>query len=1129
MAGRATDHGGPLPSGTVTLLLGDVESSVRLWETNRDGMHAAVVRLDELVSQIAAAHDGRRPVEQGEGDSFVLAFARADDAVACAFDLQITIGAETWPADLDLRIRMGLHTGDVDLRNAGNYAGPTVNRCARLRSLGHGGQVLLSKTTADVVQDRLPARASLRPLGSFSLRGLARPEDVAQLCHPDLADAFPALAPSEARPNNLPSHLTTVIGREAEIADALTLLRQHRCLTLTGAGGCGKTRLAIEIAAELIDDHTEGVWWIDLASTTDPDQVAATVAQTLGVQESHGDRADALVAALGGRDLVIVLDNCEHLVSACASVVATLISRLPSLVVLATSREALGIDGEVSLRVRSLTVPSADAPHAEIARCASVQLFVERARRVRSEFTIDGEEAAIAEICRRLDGIPLAIELAAGRCRMLSPTRIAAALSDRFRLLTGGARTALPRQRTLEASVDWSYALLADSERAVLTRLSVFVGGFDLDAAEAVCAGDGVDGILVLDLVAGLVDRSLVQADVVRGDTRYRLLETIRAYARQRLVDRESPSGARDRHLDYYVDLAGQLGFGSAGEGVLTAFPLIDADLGNLRVAMDWAMETARPALALHIAGPLAQFWIARGLFVEIRQRIEAALARSDDESVTRARALLTVSRAALMGADYRAGLVYAQQATALARTLDHGSLLADASQWLAWSEELNGCDLDDTRDHAVEAEQRAREAGSPAALVRALNTRGLIECEHAGPLASVQHFEAAVDVGRQHGVVVDTLYAELFYASALLLAGAHDGARQHAEACLTQAERIGIPPFVSFAQSTMGLIELRVGAYDIARDRIARSDAVACNHGLAQFEIAAQLRTGELHYALGELPIALAVLETTLDRITAMGSIQGIVETSALLALTNLALGQHDRARAAVAHARATDNEHPRFPHSFSRSVLAEARIDLDQDALESAEAHAHEALDVATRAGVVPVVADALDVLAAIATAAGSAEEACRLIGAAHRLHTEIGSVRYPVEQAAHNHTNASVRDALGDTFDRRWTEGVALTLEAAVAYAQRGRGERKRPSVGWSSLTPTELAVIELVAQGCTNPEIAEQLFVTRNTVKTHLSHVFTKLGVTTRSELAVVVTRRTANSEPLDRIPSRKVQR
>ncbi len=442
-----------LPTGTVTLLLADVEGSTRLWETQPEEMTAAIARLDATLSELVAAHGGVRPVEQGEGDSFVVAFARASDAVTCALALQ---RAPLAP----IRLRIGVNTGEIQLRDEGNYVGPTINRTARLRDLAHGGQTVLSGATEAMVLDHLPEDAWCNDLGAHPLRDLPRPERVVQLCHPDIRNDFPPLRTSETEAvQRLPTQLTSFVGREGQIAEVRGLLADNRLVTLTGAGGSGKTRMAIQIASEFGD----GVRYVDLAPITDPDLVPVAVARALGLPDQPGrSRMDTVVRFIGERQLLLVLDNCEHLLDSSAELILALLGVCPGLTLMTTSREPIGLPGEVTWRVPSLSLTD-----------EAVELFEDRARRVRPDFTAtDADAVTVNEICRRLDGMPLAIELAAARVRALSLTEILDSLHDRFRLLTGGSRRAVRRQQSLGASVDWSHALLTEPERILFRRLS---------------------------------------------------------------------------------------------------------------------------------------------------------------------------------------------------------------------------------------------------------------------------------------------------------------------------------------------------------------------------------------------------------------------------------------------------------------------------------------------------------------------------------------------------------------------------------------------------------------------------------------------------------------------------------
>ena len=556
-----------------------------------------------------------RPVEQGEGDSFVAAFARASDAVACALGLQ--------PAPLaPIRLRIGVHTGEVQLRDEGNYIGPAINRAARIRDLAHGGQTVLSGTTEDLVADVLLADAWLTDLGRHELRGVPRPERVVQLCHPDLRNDFPPLrTPKRVGAHNLPVQLTSFVGRQAEMHEVRQLLAGNRLVTLTGAGGAGKTRLAVEIVARIAAEFGDGVWYVDLAPITDPGVEPVALARALGLPDQPGrSTMDTLLRFVRDRRMLVVLDNCEHLLDASADLVVALLGAAPGLTVLATSREPIGVAGEVSWRVPSLSLAD-----------EAIELFTDRARRVRPDFAVSDDNAAVVtEICRRLDGLPLAIELAAARVRALSLLEIVDSLHDRFRLLTGGARTAVRRQQTLRASVDWSHALLTQPERVLFRRLAVFLGGFDLAAAQAVAGGGEVERFQVLDQLTLLVDKSLVVAEHTGGATRYRLLETVRQYALEKLGESGEADSMRSRHRDHYTAMAALLD-APAGRDYERRVEQAETEIDNLRAAFAWSRENSDIELALALVSALQPLWQARGRIREGLAWFDAVL--TDDNA----------------------------------------------------------------------------------------------------------------------------------------------------------------------------------------------------------------------------------------------------------------------------------------------------------------------------------------------------------------------------------------------------------------------------------------------------------------------------------------------------------------
>jgi predicted ATPase/class 3 adenylate cyclase len=658
-----------LPSGTVTFLFTDIEGSTKLWGKYPDAMRHALDRHDAIMRQSIEAHGGY--IFKTVGDGFCAAFDIATDAIAAALSAQHTLFTQAWGETGPIRVRIALHTGTAK-EHDGDYFGPTLNRVARLLSAGHGGQTLLSLTTKELVHDQLPSGVVLRDLGKHHLRDLDRPEHIFQIATPDLPADFPPLKSLENIPHNLPAQLTSFIGREREMAEIKRLLTETRLLTLTGAGGFGKTRLSMQVAADLLDTFADGVWLVELAPLFDPVLVPQTVASALGVREEPGHSLLAILTNyLRGKNLLLILDNCEHLIGACAQLAGVLLRACPNLRILATSREALGIAGETIWLVPSLSLPDRRyQPSAgsdivsTLTQYEAVRLFIDRAVSVLPTFTVTNQNApAVAQICHRLDGIPLAIELAAARVKVLSVEQIASRLDDRFYLLTGGSRTALPRQQTLQAAIDWSYNLLSEAERVLLSRLSVFAGGWTLEAAEAVCAGGSVKGWEVMDLLSRLVDKSLVIAEEIGSEKRYRFLETIRQYSRDRFVKSGEEENIRNRHLDFFLGLAEGAEPRLLRKEQIVWLERLEMKHDNLRAALEWSLTEGDIKKGLRLAGALWRFWEVRSYLSEGRERLAAILRRAEalglGETVEYTRAVNTAGRLAWAQGDYASGQPY--------------------------------------------------------------------------------------------------------------------------------------------------------------------------------------------------------------------------------------------------------------------------------------------------------------------------------------------------------------------------------------------------------------------------------------------------------------------------------------
>jgi predicted ATPase/class 3 adenylate cyclase len=583
----------PLPSGTVTFAFTDIEESTRRWERNRSVMEDAIRRHDALVRTAIARHRGY--VFKALGDAFCAAFARPADAVAAMLDAQRSLATEDFSALDGLPVRAAIHTGAA-VEREGDYFGPVVNRVARLLAIGHGGQVLVSGATAAIVEGDLPSQTSLRGLGEHRLKDLAQPEQVFQLHAPGLVTGFPPLRSLNAFATNLPLELTSFVGREKDVAEIESLIREHRFVSLVGSGGVGKTRAALHVAANLFDDSSDGVWFIELAPLASGEYLPSAVAQVLSIAlPADGDPLEELVLALKGKNALLLFDNCEHVVAPAARVIAAILSGCPKIKVLASSRQCLEIAGEYTYRLPSLDLPQEDALQSlrasDAQQFASVALFAERARAADERFMLTDDNAAvIAEICRRLDGIPLAIELAASRTTVLSPRQISERLTERFRLLSQTGSNRLPRQQTLRALIDWSFDLLDASECTVFRRLSVFAGGWTVQAASAVCADADIDEWQVFELLSALVSKSLVAVEADGDDRRYRMLNSIREYSRERVTDTKEAGEIAAQHARYYSDLVLGLASLVAHLEDVQWQRRLARELDNLRAALDWAV-----------------------------------------------------------------------------------------------------------------------------------------------------------------------------------------------------------------------------------------------------------------------------------------------------------------------------------------------------------------------------------------------------------------------------------------------------------------------------------------------------------------------------------------------------------
>ena len=847
-----------LPSGTVTFLFTDIEGSTKLAQEYPNEMPALLARHHEILHQAIEKQNGY--VFQIIGDAFCAAFHAASDALTAATDAQRALQNEPWNPT-PIKVRMGIHTGTAQLTNENLYSGyATLASTQRIMSAGHGGQVLLSNITRELAGDGLPTDSEIVDLGEKRLKDLLRPERLYQFNISGLTTTFPPLRTLDSFPNNLPVHLTSFIGRENEIDEVKQELNEHRLVTLTGSGGTGKTRLSLQVAAELIEKFDHGIWFVELAPLTDPDLIPQTILSAIGIREQEGPPPlELLKTYLQEKKTLIVLDNCEHLISASAQVVNELLRAAPKIKVLTSSREALGVRGEVSYPVPSLTLPNLKhLPAIEsLSQYEAVRLFIDRALLVSPHFVVDKENAPyLAQICHRLDGIPLAIELAAARVKVLSVEQISKRLDDRFRLLTGGARTALPRQQTLRALIDWSYDILDENEQLLLRRLSVFAGGWTLEAAEEVCGSDGIESFDILDLLSQLVNKSLVVVTdkSKSGETRYRTLETIRQYAREKLTETGGGELIRNKHLAYFVKLAKQAEPELYRSNQVLWINKLDDDLDNIRAALEWAQVTDTGS-GLQLLLDIRPLFEVRGDLRELTALAAHLLEHYEKDDSLRAQGLTFFARALAFQGNVIEAHKIANQSLELSRAISDkqaeayslwvlGTIIyaqgnmkdsfpilenclalyqslgdklgqANATGWLS----INHNDMDRSKAYLLESLRVCRELGHLAGIANCLNQLALLEIWEGDNSSLIQLLDEARNLYRQLGDEMGEGTVLSYYGRLAFSQGQYEQALSYYNDSIALIERSGDTVVLHWVHAAMAFVVLKQGDIGQAKE----------------------------------------------------------------------------------------------------------------------------------------------------------------------------------------------------------------------------------------------------------------------------------------------------------------------
>ncbi len=999
-----------LPEGTLTFLFTDIEGSTRLWERHSVAMQSALAVHDRLMRREIEVAGGS--VFKTVGDSFCAVFPVAISAVRAAVSAQLALQDVQWPDDVMLKVRMALHTGNAELRDH-DYFGTTLNRAARILAAAHGGQVILSEAAHALSAGAHIAGISFLSLGYNRLKDLERPEHIFQLCHSDLPSDFPPLRALSQNTHNLPVQLTSFVGRENEKQALIEMLGSSRLVTLAGSGGCGKTRLAEQTAVELLDVFPQGVWLVELAPVTDPEQVPRALADVLGVREEVGTvLTNTLCNALKSRKTLLLLDNCEHLLTAASQLTDALMNYCPDVHVLATSREALGVPGEHVYRIPSLsTPPTGGATDLQIGRYESVQLFVERARMHQPAFALTpGNAASVSAVCARLDGIPLAIELAAARARAMSVNEIEKRLDQRFRLLTGGSRTVLPRQQTLRQLIDWSYDLLNDCERTMLQRVSVFMGGWSLECAEQVCSCGDIEEWKVIDLLTSLLDKSLIVVDSVAdaelGDiTRYKLLETVRQYSLERLTEAGGAMEARYRHRDWFVGYAEKAEQYLEGNGQVVWLKRLALEHENLENALNWCWEEGEMGQStgtetgLKMAAALGRYWSIRGHFRTSLTVLDELLGQSLDgvSRKTLAQAHASVGLMNYSLSNYSVAQHHFEIALTIHRELGELHAEADCLSSLAVIAFYTG-NYTDSETYVEQAFQIFRTLNDRLGEANCLAVYGIVAMNTADYSKArefqIQSWAISQEIGDRQLEASNLLNLGIiaFYS------GDYSSSHQYFEPALAISREIGDPLSESICIDYLGLLVSNTVGYLVAREYFEKALDINREIGNRQFELINLLNLGDVAGESGDNEVANKYYGISLVISRELGDRWH--EAEALLAQGYLAI-------------RATQ---------FSEaSELLRLALSLS--------------LEISQKLTVIA----SLEAFGSLLRSTSRFEIGCQVLGAAHSAREALQAPLPPLKVAGVERDREACRSALGDAeYERCWAAGAALTLEEAAALA-------------------------------------------------------------------------------------------
>ena len=1016
-------------------------------------MRQSFARQERTLRAAADRHGGY--VYKMIGDAFQIAFETAQQALEAAVEAQRTLQMESWGEVGPLRVRMALHTGVTEERQD-DYVGPVLNRLGRMLSVSQGGQILLTQATYELVYESLPEDVDLQDLGVHRLKDLTRPEHIYQVIGTALLSEFPPLRTLDEFKHNLPLQLTSFIGREKEILEVKPLLLGERFVTLTGPGGTGKTRLALQVAADLVELFPDGVWLVEFASLSDPALVAQSVAAALGVRESAGRPILTLLNDyLRSKELLLILDNCEHLLAASAQLVTTLLQTCPNICILVTSREALNISGELSFRVPSLSVPDARRLPglSALSQYEAMRLFVERAEIVQPGFELTDTNAhAVAQICHRLDGIPLAIELSVARVKMMPVEQVAARLDDRFRLLTGGSRTALPRHQTLRALIDWSYDLLSEPERALFQRLSVFAGGWTLEAAEAICTGDGLERYDILDLLAQLVNKSLIIPDAeTDAPARYRSLETIRQYARERLLEAGGGEKVRDRHLQYYLQLSEQAEPELRGPDQVIWLDRLEKEMDNIRAALEWSLDVDMES-GLRMAGALLWFWhirtgktegiewLERALITEAKKRAGDAL--SPTQALVRGKALNAAGSLMIMHGNADRAVELSQESLQLHQELGFSGqqgfahALWNLAQGTSYHE-----DLDEAWALAERSLSLFRAVGDKFGVAQCLDHLGSYALMRADYDQAKQIWEEDLALRRELGDKDGIAWSLSLLANLALWKGEPEQAWTLYAESQNAFREIGNKWAVSMALSGMGSVKLSLGEFEKAAKLYEEALAYGREMGDQNTIAGRRYDLARVAWSMGEYERATRMYEDTLAIVRKMNNKSAIAGTLIDLGTVAWVQGDLDLATKRYGESIAIGREiEGQFTVGYA--LIGLGRVAYSRGEYDAASSLYRQALTMFQETANQWNITYCLEAVAALAVAQGNMDRAAKLLGKTDDFYTQIQYLLSPIERQHHEQAVMAARTALGDqVYSAIWSEGQAMTLKEAITYALSG----------------------------------------------------------------------------------------